>query len=450
MLSLSVEGSDVILAFRSLFSKKIFAHVQVLIKGVILCVGRHTVCAALRFAGLGRQPGFQKYHRLLSRVKWSTLQSAKILLHLLLSCFTSHEEPLVFGIDETIERRQGAKIKAKGIYRDPVRSSHTHFVKCSGLRWITMMLLCQVSWAERIWALPFFTALAPSERYCNQACKRHKKLTDWARQMILQLSRWLPERLVVIVADSSYAVLELLRAVKEKVSFITRLRLDAALYDAAPQRPAGKRGRSRLKGKRQPTLKQRLQDNTTVWQTLKIAQWYNEKDKKVKVTTGTSVWYHSGMTPVIIRWVLIKDEEDKKEPVALLCTNAVLETEQIIAYFIRRWSMEVTFEESRAHLGVETQRQWSDKAIERSTPCLMGLFSLTALWADRLQKQQKLTTERTAWYQKEKPTFSDAIAAVRSNIWQDDYFYTSMQKNDMVKIPKQLLDQLTRLLAAAA
>jgi hypothetical protein len=161
MQTMPPEGSTVILAFKTLFSKKVrrilrvFEHVKVLLLGALLTVGRHTVCAALRFCGLAKEPNFHKYHLILSLVKWSTLKASRILLHLLLECFTSREEPLVVGIDETIERRNGAKIKTKGIYRDPVRSSQKYLVKCSGLRWMCMMLLCQVSWAQRVWALPF-------------------------------------------------------------------------------------------------------------------------------------------------------------------------------------------------------------------------------------------------------------------------------------------------------
>jgi DDE superfamily endonuclease len=251
MQTMPLEGSTVILAFRTLFSKKVFEHVKVLLIGALLTVGRHTVCAALRFCGLAKEPNFHKYHRILSLVHWSGLKASRILLHLLLACFTTPEEPLVVGIDETIERRSGAKIKTKGIYRDPVRSSQKQLVKCSGLRWMCMMLLCKVSWAQRIWALPFVSVLAPSEHYCSEQGKRHKKITHWARQMIVLLRRrWLPHRVLIIVADSSYAVLELLEAVQHQACFITRLQLRAALYDppAAGRRP-GQRGPTPKKGK---------------------------------------------------------------------------------------------------------------------------------------------------------------------------------------------------------
>jgi hypothetical protein len=450
MQAIPAEGSAIILRFSSLFSKKVFEHVKVLLLGALLTIGSHTVCAALRFMGLKDEQRFHKYHRVLNRVKWSTRNASRILLQFLLKHFCSDKEPLVFGIDETIERRRGEKIKAKGIYHDAVRSSHSHFVKCSGLRWMSMMLLCKVKWANRIWALPFLTALAPSERYCEQHQKHHKTITEWARQMIRQLRRWLPGKALVVVADSSYAALELLAAVRSEVCFITRLRLDASLYDPAPLRKPGQMGRSQIKGERQPSLAQRLLHKDIHWRTIQIARWYNEIDKKVQITTGLSIWYRAGKPAVPIRWVLVKDEQRDKKPVALLATDVNLQAEEIINHFIKRWSMEVTFREVREHLGVETQRQWSDSAIACTTPSLMGLFSIVSLWADALLKNTSLTMQPTAWYKKEHPTFSDALAAVRTQIWQQKEFDLSEEQGEMIKIPKALFSELTKLLARAA
>ena len=450
MQTIPSEGSKLILAFSSLFSKKVFEHVKTLLLGAVLTIGNHTVCAILRFMGLRYELRFHKYHRVLSLVKWSGLQASKILLQLLVNCFSSSKEPLVFGIDETIERRRGSKIKAKGIYRDPVRSSHAHFVKCSGLRWMSMMMLCKIKWAHRVWALPFLTALAPSERYCLEHGKHHRKITDWARQMIFQLRRWLPGKALVVVADSSYSVIELLGAVCRHVGFITRLRLDAALYNPAAARKPGTPGPKRLKGARQPTLAQRLGSKSTRWQSMVIEQWYNERNKKVRVASSTALWYHSGMTPVAIRWVLIQDKQSNKKPAALLCTDMSMSAEQIILYFIRRWSMEVTFKEVREQLGVETQRQWSDRAIARETPSLMGLFSIVSMWANTLFKNRLVKTESTAWYKKKHPTFSDAMAAVRKQLWQQRELCISEEHGEMIKIPKALYSELTEILARAA
>ena len=254
-MTIPEEFSKQISPFAPLFSKKVFKHAKILLMGSLLVVGRRTVCSALRAVGLDQEKQFHKYHRVLSLAKWSAHQAAPILLELLVNMFIPPSEPLVFGIDETLERRWGKKIKARGIYRDAVRSSHSYFVKCSGLRWMCLMLLTPVSWAKRIWALPFFTVLAPSERYNQQQGKRHKRLTDWARQMVLQLKRWLPDREVIVVADSSYACYTLLDAVRAHACMVTPLRLDARLFDEPPPQPAGKRGPKPKIGSRQPTLK---------------------------------------------------------------------------------------------------------------------------------------------------------------------------------------------------
>lgn len=449
MSSFPDEFLGLIIAYSGLFSKPVFAHARLLLAGAILAPGKRTVTSALRVLGLSGETKFHKYHRVLSLARWCALKGARILLGQLLHAFLA-EGPVVVGIDETVERRWGGKIKKRGIYRDSARSSRSHFVKCSGLRWISLMLLLPVSWAERVWALPFLTVLAPSERYAGEAGKRHKKVTDWARQMLLQLKRWLPYRQIIAVGDSSYAVLELLAGLRQQVTCITRLRLDAALYGPAPARESGKPGRTRKKGERLPTLQEVLKDSATKWQKIKLTNWYGHSQKEMEIATATACWYHSGKPVVPLRWVLLRDPEGKLGPVALLSTDLALPAERIVVYFARRWSVEVTLEETRAHLGVETQRQWSEKAIERTTPVLLGLFSIITLVADKLQKQGMLLIDSAAWYKKEKPTFSDAIAAVRRLLWQKIDFSTSGKQIEMVKIPQPVLNHLQHMLANAA
>jgi hypothetical protein len=195
--------------FVPLFSKRVWPHLQILLAGAILAPGKRTVSAALRVMGLGQTEHFQRYHRVLNRAAWSGREASCVLLGLLVRMFVP-SGPLVIGVDETLERRWGKKIVAKGIYRDPVRSTHERFVKTSGLRWVCLMLLVPVPWAGRIWALPFLSVLAPSERYATERSKRHKKITEWAWQLLLQVRRWYPQREIVAVADSTYASLKLL------------------------------------------------------------------------------------------------------------------------------------------------------------------------------------------------------------------------------------------------
>jgi hypothetical protein len=385
MLTMPVALTRWIGRFAPLLSKRVWEHAQVLIVGALLAPGKRTVTAVLRVLGLEQEPHFQKYHRVLNRARWSSLAVARVLLGLVVKTFVATGS-VVIGIDDTLERRRGAKIKAKGIYRDPVRSSRSHMVKASGLRWLCAMVLAEIPWAGRVWALPFLTALCPSERYHQQRGKRHKPLSEWAGQLLGLLQRWLPGREVVVVADSSYAVIELLHQVRERngMSLITRLRLAAALYDPAPARRPGQNGRLRKKGARRPTLQQVLKDPQTQWTAVTVNNWYGGGERTVEVCTDTAVWYHSSLPPVAIRWVLIRDPQDAFAPQALVTTCLTHTPSQLLEWFVRRWRMEVTFEEARAHLGLETQRQWNDWAIGRTTPALFGLYSLVALMAPRL------------------------------------------------------------------
>lgn len=448
MSTLPTGFAHLIVAFAPLFSKRVLQSVQVLLAGAILATGKRTVTAVLRVMGLDQQPHFQTYHRVLNRAVWSSLAASRMLLLLLVRAF-AREGPLIFGVDDTIERRWGAKIAARGIYRDPVRSSQSHFVKASGLRWLCMMLLVPIPWAARVWALPFLTALCPSERYHDQRGKRHKTLTDWARQTVKQVKRWLPQRQLVIVADSTFAALDFLGATRRHACVITRLRLDAALYAPASIRRPRQRGRTRKKGERQPSLSAVLADPHTRWQTLTVPFWYGEHHRPVQVASATAVWYHSGMPVVPLRWVLIRDPLGQFDTQALLCTDSQATPAFILDCFVQRWQMEVTFEETRAHLGIETQRQWSDKAIARTTPCLFGLYAIVTLAAQHLFSTGQLYRRCAARYPKPQATFSDTLASVRRWCWSHEYFSTSHNETDMIKIPRPLVERFINSLCYA-
>jgi hypothetical protein len=439
--------------FVPLFSRRVWPHVQVLLAGAVLTPGKRTVSAALRVMCLGQTEHFQRYHRVLNRAIWSGREASRVLLEVLVRTFVPNG-PLVIGVDETLERRWGKKIAAKGIYRDPVRSTHDRFIKASGLRWVCLMLLVPVPWAGRVWALPFLSVLAPSERYAAQRGKRHKKITDWARQMLLLVRRWWPEREIVAVADAGYASLRLLascrRFLPKPVTFITRLRLDAALYDPAPPRRAGQMGRPRLKGERLPNLAVVAEDPSTSWTPTTVDDWYGGGERTVEVASATAVWYSTGLPAVPIRWVLVRDPQDAFATQALLCTDLGGRPEQILGWFVLRWQMETTFQEARRHLGVETQRQWSELAIRRTTPALLGLFSLVTLFAHQRMRHSMQTVRRAAWYCKPSPTFSDALALVRKELWAHATFRRSPREPDMVKVPRAFVEHLTETLCYAA
>jgi hypothetical protein len=315
------------------------------------------------------------------------------------------------------------------------------------------MLLVPVSWAGRVWALPFLSVLAPSERYAAERGKHHKKITEWAWQMLLLVRRWWPERQIVAVADSTYASLKLLdrcRSLSKPITFITRLRLDAALYEPAPPRTPGQLGRPRLKGERLPNLSVVAKDSSTAWRSITVADWYGKAERTLEMTSATAVWYSTGLPAVPIRWVLVRDPQGEFATQALLCTELGAKPEQILRWFALRWQMETTFQEARRHLGVETQRQWSELAIRRTTPALLSLFSLVTLFAHKRMAQSMQTVRRAAWYRKPSPTFSDALALVRKELWASATFHGSPAQSDTVKVPRAHLQRLTDAVCYAA
>jgi DDE superfamily endonuclease len=438
-----------LVGFADLFTRPTWPNVLLLLAGVILTPGRRTVAAALRILGREYDPKFCTFHRVLNRAAWSSRAAASRLLLLLIASFLPAAGPVVIGLDDTIERRWGPKISARGIYRDPVRSSKGHFVKASGLRWLSAMLLVRVPWADRILALPFLTVLAPSKRFYAGKSRAPKTLVDWARQVALQIRRWLPDRYIVLVADSAFAALEFLDAVSKHVCVVTRLRLDANLFAFPPPKRKG-RGRPASKGKRLRKLSAVLKDPKVRWQRCRISLWYGRTNRLVEITSGTALWYRAGIPPVPIRWLLVRDPKGELDPQAFLATDLDARPQDILAWFVRRWQVEVTFAEVRAHLGVETQRQWSDKAILRSTPALLGLFSIITLFAHNLSKSRKLKIRTAAWYPKALPTFSDAIAAVRREIWAHQISFISRPSRDRIEISQHTWHRMQNALAYAA
>jgi hypothetical protein len=453
MRTLPLKMVQVLVPFAPLFSERVWRHAQLLLIGAILAPGRRTVSSTLRAMGLDQEKRYHRYHRVLNRASWSSREVSRVLLGLLVKVFVPEGGPLVVGIDETLERRWGKKIAAKGVYRDPVRSTHENFVKASGLRWVCVMLLVEIPWAARVWALPFLSALAPSERYAAERGRRHKKITEWAWQLLLLLRRWYPEREIVAVADRAYASLKLLercRKLRKPITFVTRLRLDAALYEPAPPRRPGQRGRPRLKGERLPNLSVVAEDPSTVWELTTIANWYGESEQMVELTSETAVWYSTGLFAVPLRWVLVRDPQGQFKTQALLCTDLETDPQKILSWFVMRWQMEATFQEVRRHLGFESQRQWSDLAIRRTTPALLGLFSFVTLFAHHRMRQAAGAFRRAAWYHKSHPTFADALALVRKELWASATFRGSLADAETVKVPRVLMERLTDAVCYAA
>ena len=421
------------------FSGRTRATVAALAVGAVLAVGPRTVTNVLRTLGLADEPGFAAFHRVLNRNAWSGLVLARTLARALIAALVP-DGPIIVGVDHTLERRRGPCIGPASQYRDATRSSTEQTVTTRGLRWLTAMLLVEVPFAGRIWGLPMLTALVPSRSWCEAKGRRYRPTTAWARVLLLRLHRWFSDRLLVAVMDGEFAALVLLDALSPYMIAVTRLRLDARLFDPPSERSGSIR--TLLTGARQPALRARLTDRATVWRRAVLSnrtRW--RSGRWIEYASGTAVWYHPGKPVIVIRWVLVRYPDGRREPEAFLCTDPTVPPRTVLEWFNHRWAMEVTYEESRAHLGVETQRQWSDPAVFRTAPLLFGLYSLVTLYVHQNAGRLALSPRRALWYPKPAPTFADALARLRRHLWFDQVV-TSLETDDMTKAPPPLLRRL--------
>ena len=440
--------------FSILFSAPTWEKGQLLAVGALLCPRQRTVAAILRVMGRRNEGDYCSYHRVLNRAKWSAFSAGKILLGLLLKTgLGAVPGYIIFALDETVERRQGKKIKAKGCYRDAVRSSESCVIKCFGLKWVCATVIILLPWSKRPWALPYMTVLAHSKKANESRGRRHRTCVDIAAQMVRVTTRWLRllgcSSQVVFLGDGGYAAVKFMwTCINSNATLICRFRLDASLYDWPEVQPKGKRGRKPKKGKRQRSLKAIATDPSTEWISRTVA-WYGGTVKEVEYVTGESLWYKTGYDPVPLRWVIIRIPETGRVE-ALCSTDLNLSPDAIIGMFVMRWNIEVLFEEVRRHLGVETQRQWSDLSIERTTPCLFALFSITTLYGLKLWQTGKLHVQGAAWYDKDTITFSDVLSAVRLEILGKMNYKDSGIEDDVANFSPDIVVSLMRELASAA
>src|SRR4051795_6405383 len=429
-----------LLPFAAMFTRPSWLNAVALATGALLCLNRRTVCAALRAVDGSADKGFSRFHRFLSRAEWSGLWGARILLGQLQKAFVPEGEPLVIAVDDSVERRRGAKIRDKGIWRDAVRSSRGFFVKVAGLRWLSLQVVVRPGFAKRTWGLPFLTILSRSEQVGAKRKRRHQTLPEKASWAMRLVARWCPGRRLVMVGDGADASLDVFWTLREHVVCVARCRMDARFFNPPPPREKGQRGRPRVVGTRQLTPRTRAARKATTWVRITVPGWRTKDgrdEREVDVATGTALWSAHGKT-LPVRWVLTRDPAGRAETRVFVCSDPERTAAEILTWYAMRWAtlpkvprasargmavegVEVTFAETRRHLGVETQRQWSDLAIQRTTPLLLGLFSLVTLWASELAARTgKPPVLGAAWYKNPDPTFADCLAAVRRILWADE------------------------------
>ena len=394
----------VLAPFAPLFSHRVWRHAQVLLLGAMLAPGARTVTAALRVMGLAAERHFTNDHRVLNRATWSARQGSRILLGLLITLLVPPGATVVLGADDTVERRSWPQDHGQGLLSGcgalQQEARHPLFRPEMGV---------DDAVGPRALEPP---GVGPAVSHRLVSARRAVHMPTAQDQCGLgaaddeagaALAAWAP---MVLVVDGGFAAVSLaLACVKYHVTMVSRLRWDAALYHPPGPQPPGKRGPKPTKGQRQRSLQNWAERSDTPWETVEVV-WYGGQLKKLWVFSRTALWYTPRQPPVAIRYVLVADPEGKLRMEALFCTDLEATPVEILPWVVMRWSVEVTFEEGRAHLGLETQRQWSDQAIARTTPVLLALFSLVTVLALRLSQDGQIAVPVTAWYHKAEPTFS--------------------------------------------
>jgi len=436
------------LKFSRAFDPRTAARVSVLIVGLILCRGRHTVTAALRAVGALAGGHFSTYHRVVSRASWSTWALGRILATMVIELLAA-AEVVKLAVDETVDEHKGPQVYGKGCHRDAVRSSHSHTSYKWGHKWVTLAIIVKFPWSRRPWALPVLAVLYRPEKLNRAEGRRHKTPAELARQMLAAMIHWFPTRKFVLLGDGGYATLDLAHFCADHgAHLVSRLRADAALYAPPPAKKKGQKGRPRVKGRKIASPGDVAQAKNAQWKRATVA-WYGGGTRRVRLLTGTGLWYNHGIA-VEVRWVYVQDRQGTHRDDCVFSTDVSLSPERIIGLFTRRWSIEVTFQEVRAHLGFETTRPWSQRSVLRVAPCLLGLFSVVSLAFHEHVRRHPVAPAVADWYEKTELTFSDAIAAIRKDLWRKTIFGSSAFNAHIAKLAKPARTLLLYALAAAA
>jgi DDE superfamily endonuclease len=431
------------------FTPRTFQRVVLLFVGSVLALGRHTVTRALwsartLAAGSGH---FTDYHRVFSRARWSLWPLGKVLAAMVLE-LVPEGEPAVCPVDDTTPQHKGKCVYGKGRHRDNCRSTRSHTVWVFGHKWVVLAVNVRFYFSSRPWALPVLAALYRPKELDEREGRRHKTTLDLARQLMAVLVHWFPRRKFILLGDGGYASHELARFChrhRRHVMLVSRLHPRANLYAPPPPRRKGRSGRPRVKGAKLPAPEDVVAASARKCSTV---GWYGGKSRRVEFVTGTGHWYKGGGGLVPVRWVFVHDLEGTHEDGYFYCTDPRLSPSRIVTLYTGRWSIEVTFQEARQHLGFHTPRSWTRASVLRTAPCLLGCWSLVCLIYHRHTRGEGARPLSTAWYEKAEPTFADVAATVRRLLWSQTVLEQADRHRAFQKLPpalrETLLDQLTR------
>jgi len=435
-------------AFGEVFTRPTYYRFVVLLLAAIVTTGNHTILNLLRTVGDLAAGHRSSYHRFFSRRRWSNVRLARVLAAWVVRHWLPTGTIRLVG-DDTVDEHRGKKVFGKGRHRDAMRSSHSYTTFRYGHKWVVLAVLVSFPFSRRPWALPLLVVLYQPEEQAGK--RRHKTPSQWMRQLLKVLLRWFPDRQFVFAGDGGYGTHELARTAAQqrgRLTLVSRFYDDANLRELPPA-PRGKKGvgRPAVKGAKLPAPAQVVAKSKRR-QKLNVA-WYGGGRRDVEVVTGTGHWYRSGEGLLAVRWVFVHDCTGTHRDEYFFSTDLGLAPGAVIEFFVGRWSIETTFQEMRAYLGLETTRGWTAQTVRRVAPCLLGLYSVVAVLYAQLPTRY-LRVRVIDWPGKKDVTFSDAITAVRRWLWQEWIFAIPGHREAFSKLRRPFQAMLLYALAPAA
>ena len=433
-----------ILTLFSKFSKELtnptYENLSVLLRGAILSNGPRTTTECLRNAWPWVTRHFSSYENVLSRSAMNERRMAKILFEMVLQ-LVPKESAVELVVDETVIRRYGPYVYGVSVHRDGVRSTRSNYRMTPGNMWVVFAIAVKLPFLENVIALPILSTLyiSPKPGICKRSGvddRKHRTQTELAKLMMLTVVRWAPDRQFRLIGDAWYATHALADLMNDKsrkcpnCTLVSRFKMDARLHEE-PGEYTGF-GRPRIIGKRLPNPLQMMSAEDVNWDMVEV-DWYGGKQRNFMLLSDTGLWYRCSQGATWVRWVVVRDPNGKRKDEIFFTTDRTLSPAGIVECYVRRWSIEVTFEETRRHLGIETLRNRSQNAVLRSVPMLFALFSLIVTWFALFKNENGDYINRTPWYEKKHITFSDMMKAARFDILselvslQDDKHSTEFQ-----------------------
>lgn len=429
-------------SFQSALTLPTYENLCVLVRGAILSSGARTVTECLRCAWPWVTKHHSAYGNVLRRADIRGSKLARILLQMVLS-LVPEGATINLIVDETLVRRYGPYVSGVSMHRDPLLSSQNRNQMRPGNKWVVLAIAVKLPFMENLVALPIMSALYISPKrakYSRLGCarRRHRTPSELARLMVAKFSRIVPDRKFRLTGDAAYATHILADLLNPKSarcsngSLVSRFQMTARLHED-PGEYSGF-GRPRIIGERLPNPHQMASREDAEWVRTSL-QYYGGEMREFMLLTAEGLWYRCSQGATWVRWVIVRDPEGKRHDEIFFTTDKSLSSAEIVECYVRRWSIEVTFEEARRHLGIETLRNRTGNAINRSVPMLLALYSLIVVWYSKHRDGVARCSNSAPWYRKTAPTFSDMLKAAKQDILNDPFIKQATLKSTEFLVP---------------